>query len=400
MAKNFNSFPGGVPVTGGIEPAGDFPVVESKYVQVSEDGKSLADVLGSGTGSIAGQISSALEPYSTTSQVKAFNDMANYYTKSQLDGATGKVDKSNIATSVTNSSTDAQVVSAKAAYTAIEAAKTVASNNKTDIIESGSAVPVTSGGVYSKLQDYYTKEEADAAASNNKTDDITSGSAIPVTSGGVYSKLQDYYTKDEAEEKFYVAITVTAKFDKTYTVEFKSNSTATFIWTTNTVPTSVKIAGVEAAASYDKITGNKTVTLTTDSIGSKSIGVAVVDRKGGTASASASYTVGYKVFYGQADENTSPNAAFITGLNNNPPIKTNATGINFNGNYVTGQFFYIAFPKTFTVPKFSYNGYASSFTKVGEVTMNVNGTDVVYVLYRNPNKFTVSTGSYNVTTTA
>ena len=443
MAKNFNSFPGGVPVTGGIEPAGNFPVVESKYVQVSEDGKSLADVLGSGTGSIAGQISSALEPYSTTSQVKAFNDMANYYTKSQLDGATGKVDKSNIATSVTNSGTDTQVPSAKATYTAIEAAKTAASNNKTDDVTSGSAIPVTSGGVYSKLQDYYTKSQLDSATgkidkSNIATDVTSSGTdaqvvsakaaytaietaknaaieaakktetveennSDPVTSGGVYSKLQDYYTKDEAGEMFYVAIVInTATLSKATFEQGDTAKTTNFNWSTNTLATSAKITVGSGAATETITDGTKKnsgtygVTIDTDTVGTNSaaktvaVKVDVKDAFAGTATKSVNATICNNIILGGAVRYTGSNLAAIMSDTNMSVKKlqgsksVSTTNVTVN----SGKMLTIAIPTGYGNPSFKIDNQDVTLNKKGSAVKYNNqfGKEVTYDIYQmNPN---------------
>ena len=197
-------------------------------------------------------------------------------TKDQLKAASGtgaKVDKSAIQTAITNSSTDTQVPSAKATYTAIEAAKT--------------------------------------AASNNKTDDVASGSEIPVTSGGVYSKLQEYYTKEEIDLKLYVAITVSsASLSKSTFEQGDPNNNVTFTWKSSINAVSAKITyngtTVETIENGEtKNTGTYPLVIDTSTVGSNgtkaiSASITVKDSRGSQASKSASATICNPVYLGGA----------------------------------------------------------------------------------------------------
>ena len=82
MATHITEYDGGISIVGGFKPAGSKPLMEAKDILVGNNDKRLDEVLGSGEGSIQSQITDALNPYSTTAQVKSFNDMTNYYKRS------------------------------------------------------------------------------------------------------------------------------------------------------------------------------------------------------------------------------------------------------------------------------------------------------------------------------
>jgi len=369
MAKNFARYGGGVLVTGGIEPAGNFPVVESKYVMVKEDGTTLADVLGDGSGSISDQINVELASYSTTAQVKAFNDMANYYTKTQMDAASGtgaKVDKSAVQSSLSASSTNEQVPSAKATYDAIENAK--------------------------------------SAAANNKIASVTSGSTVPVTSGAVYSEFQNYYTKDEANENFYVAIVINSSSLSKGTFEQGDTAkTATFSWSTNTLAVSAKISVGGGAATETITSGQKknsgtyTVTVDTDSVGSNgsktvAVKVDVKDAFDGTASKSVNATVCNNVIIGGAVKATSSNGATVlSDANMSAKFLQTSKALGSaaapkSATVQANKYFTLAIPSAYGTPsKFNLNGSDIALPKIASNVAFTNGfgKTVNYDIYQN-----------------
>lgn len=363
MAKKLSGYEGGVLVSGGIEPAGDFYVAEAGYI-LAENGKDLATKLGEIDAVIGGNGGESLP-----SQIGNLNDkFANYYTKTQIDAASGtgaKVDKSAIQTALSNSSTDTQVPSAKATYTAIEAAKN--------------------------------------AASTNKTDAVTSGSGVPVTSGGVYSKLQDYYTKAEAGEMFYVAIVVnTATLSKTTFEQGDTAKTANFNWSTNTLAVSAKVT-VGSGTATETITGGVkknngtySVTIDTDTVGNNSasktvaVKVDVKDAFDGTASKSVNATVCNNIILGGAVRYTGSNLAAVMGDANMSVKKLQgsrtlaATNVTVN----SGKMLTIAIPTGYGNASFKVAGQDTILNKKGSAVKYNNqfNKEVTYDLYQlNPN---------------
>lgn len=364
MAKKLSGYEGGVLVSGGIEPAGDFYVAEAGYI-LAENGKDLATKLGEIDAVIGGNGGESLP-----SQIGNLNDkFANYYTKTQIDAASGtgaKVDKSAIQTELTNSSTDTQVPSAKATYTAIEAAKN--------------------------------------AASTNKTDAVTSGSGVPVTSGGVYSKLQDYYTKAEAGEMFYVSIVInTATLSKSTFEQGDTAKTANFSWSTNTLATSAKItvgggtATETITGGIKKNSGTYSVTIDTDTVnsnGSKTVAVKVdvEDAFDGTASKSVNATVCNNIIIGGSVKATSSNGTAVLG-DANMSVKflqgSKALGSAAAPKSATvsaNKYFTVAIPTAYGTPtKFNLNGSDIALPKIASNVAFTNGfgKTVNYDIYQN-----------------
>ncbi|MBR2286340.1 MAG: hypothetical protein IJ866_02700 [Alphaproteobacteria bacterium] len=124
-----------------------------------------------GNKSVATQIAEALVPYSTTEQSDAAYATAAQGAKADTAVQPAAISdmqiKSNLVTSMSESSTDTQYPSAKAVYTAVEAAKTAATYddtalsakvtaNETAISTINSSAPMTSGITQAKVGQYDT----------------------------------------------------------------------------------------------------------------------------------------------------------------------------------------------------------------------------------------------------
>ena len=245
MARKLSDYEGGVLVSGGIEPAGEFYVAEAGYI-LAENGKDLATKLSEIDAIIGGDGSEESLP----SQINSINDkLNNYYTKTQLDGSTGKIDKSSIITDLNVEATDQQVPSAKAVNTAIG--------------------------------------QLNQAVNN------------------------DFYTKEEIDLKLYVAITVTStSLSKSTFEQGDPNNNVTFTWKSSINAVSAKITyngtTVETIENGEtKNTGTYPLVIDTSTVGSNgtksiSASVTVKDSRDSQATKSASATICNPVYLGGA----------------------------------------------------------------------------------------------------
>ena len=150
----------------------------------------------------------------------------------------------------------------------------------------------------------------------------------------------------------------------------------TFTWTTNKAITSQTLTGctltdasVRTAIYNTNVTSDKTFTLS------------VSDGKN-SASSSVSYKFLNKVYYGSASEPDSYDSAFILGLSNNK-FATSIKG-SYPITVESGQFGYIACPKSFNAPSECYiGGFLTTLENAGEISFtNASGGVATYTILR------------------
>ena len=150
----------------------------------------------------------------------------------------------------------------------------------------------------------------------------------------------------------------------------------TFTWTTNKAITSQTLTGctltdasVRTAIYNTNVTSDKTFTLS-------------VSDGENSASSSVSYKFLNKVYYGSASEPDSYDSAFILGLSNNK-FATSIKG-SYPITIESGQFGYIACPKSFNAPSECYiGGFLTTLENAGEISFtNASGGVTTYTILR------------------
>lgn len=150
----------------------------------------------------------------------------------------------------------------------------------------------------------------------------------------------------------------------------------TFTWTTNKDITSQTLtdcaladASVRTAIYNMNVTADKTFTLS-------------VSDGENSASSSVSYKFLNKVYYGSASEPNSYDSAFILGLSNNK-FATSIKG-SYPITVESGQFGYIACPKSFNAPSECYiGGFLTTLENAGEISFtNASGGVAAYTILR------------------
>ena len=150
----------------------------------------------------------------------------------------------------------------------------------------------------------------------------------------------------------------------------------TFTWTTNKAITSQTLtdctladASVRTAIYNTNVTSDKTFTLS-------------VSDGENSASSSVSYKFLNKVYYGSASEPNSYDSAFILGLANNK-FATTIKG-SYHITVESGQFGYIACPKSFNAPSECYiGGFLTTLENAGEISFtNASGGVATYIILR------------------
>ena len=150
----------------------------------------------------------------------------------------------------------------------------------------------------------------------------------------------------------------------------------TFTWTTNKAITSQTLTGCTLADA-----SVRTATYNTNVTSDKTFTLSVSDGEN-SASSSVSYKFLNKVYYGSASEPDSYDSAFILGLANNKFATT------IKGSYPitveSGQFGYIACPKSFNAPSECYiGGFLTTLENAGEISFtNASGGVATYTILR------------------
>ena len=150
----------------------------------------------------------------------------------------------------------------------------------------------------------------------------------------------------------------------------------TFTWTTNKDIKTQTLTGCTLAdASVRTATYNTNVT--TD----KTFTLSVSDGEN-SASSSVSYKFLNKVYYGSAAEPNSYDSEFILGLSNNK-FSTTIKG-SYSITVASGQFGYIACPKSFNAPSECYiGGFLTTLENVGEISFtNASGGVTTYTILK------------------
>ena len=150
----------------------------------------------------------------------------------------------------------------------------------------------------------------------------------------------------------------------------------TFTWTTNKAITSQTLTGCTLADA-----SVRTATYNTNVTSDKTFTLSVSDGEN-SASSSVSYKFLNKVYYGSASEPNSYDSAFILGLANNK-FATTIKG-SYHITVESGQFGYIACPKSFNAPSECYiGGFLTTLENVGEINFtNASGGVATYTILR------------------
>ena len=149
-----------------------------------------------------------------------------------------------------------------------------------------------------------------------------------------------------------------------------------FTWTTNKAITSQTLTGcILADASVRTAIYNTNVTA------DKVFTLSVSDGEN-SASSSVSYKFLNKVYYGSASEPDNYDSAFILGLANNK-FATSIKG-SYPITVKSGQFGYIACPKSFNAPSECYiGGFLTTLENAGEISFtNASGGVATYIILR------------------
>ena len=213
------------------------------------------------------------------------------------------------------------------------------------------------------------------------------------SSGGASTADNVEYTNADYSSYTNVQLALDALFSKVYyvkptcslsaskaggTFEMGTTITApiTFTWTTNKAITSQTLTGctltdasVRTAIYNTNVTSDKTFTLS-------------VSDGENSASSSVSYKFLNKVYYGSASEPDSYDSAFILGLSNNK-FATSIKG-SYPITVESGQFGYIACPKSFNAPSECYiGGFLTTLENAGEISFtNASGGVATYTILR------------------
>ena len=213
------------------------------------------------------------------------------------------------------------------------------------------------------------------------------------SSGGASTADNVEYTNADYPSYTNVDLALDALFAKVYyvkptcslsasksggTFEIGTTITApiTFTWTTNKAITSQTLTGctltdasVRTAIYNTNVTSDKTFTLS-------------VSDGENFASSSVSYKFLNKVYYGSASEPDSYDSAFILGLANNK-FATSIKG-SYPITVESGQFGYIACPKSFNAPSECYiGGFLTTLENAGEISFtNASGGVATYTILR------------------
>lgn len=178
---------------------------------------------------------------------------------------------------------------------------------------------------------------------------------------------------------YYVKPTCSLSADKkggTFEMGTVISAPITFTWTTNKNITSQTLTGCTLADA-----NVRTATYNTNVTSDKSFTLSVSDGEN-FASSSVSYKFLNKVYYGSASEPNSYDSAFILGLANNKFATT------IKGSYPitveSGQFGYIACPKSFNAPSECYiGGFLTTLENAGEISFtNASGGVATYTILR------------------
>ena len=150
----------------------------------------------------------------------------------------------------------------------------------------------------------------------------------------------------------------------------------TFTWTTNKAITSQTLTGCTLADA-----SVRTAIYNTNVTADKSFTLSVSDGEN-SASSSVSYKFLNKVYYGSASEPDSYDSAFILGLSNNK-FATSIKG-SYPITVESGQFGYIACPKSFNAPSECYiGGFLTTLENAGEISFtNASGGVATYTILR------------------
>ena len=213
------------------------------------------------------------------------------------------------------------------------------------------------------------------------------------SSGGASTADNVEYTNADYPSYTNVDLALDALFAKVYyvkptcslsasksggTFEIGTTITApiTFTWTTNKAITSQTLTGctltdasVRTAIYNTNITADKVFTLS-------------VSDGENFASSSVSYKFLNKVYYGSASEPDNYDSAFILGLANNK-FATSIKG-SYPITVKSGQFGYIACPKSFNAPSECYiGGFLTTLENAGEISFtNASGGVATYTILR------------------
>jgi len=190
-----NTFNGTVTMTNGLTVSGGTLTTNS----VTLNGQLLANV-DSGASAIT---SGSANTVATTATVLKSAENATFTPTGNIAATTikdaiaeldnEKINTSAIATSLTSSSTDAEVASAKAVYDGLaDKQDTLSATNKLDTNfinwSSAQSDALSSGITAAKVGQY---DDAYAAAVTNKTDTVASGNTNLITSNGVYTNAKN-----------------------------------------------------------------------------------------------------------------------------------------------------------------------------------------------------------------
>ena len=213
------------------------------------------------------------------------------------------------------------------------------------------------------------------------------------SSGGASTADNVEYTNSDYPSYTNVDLALDALFSKVYYIKptcslsaskaggtFEMGTTITspiiFTWKTNKAITSQTLTGctladasVRTAIYNTNVTADKTFTLS-------------VSDGENSASSSVSYKFLNKVYYGSASEPDSYDSAFILGLSNNK-FATSIKG-SYPITVESGQFGYIACPKSFNAPSECYiGGFLTTLENAGEISFtNASGGVATYTILR------------------
>ena len=178
---------------------------------------------------------------------------------------------------------------------------------------------------------------------------------------------------------YYVKPTCSLSADKkggTFEMGTTISAPITFTWTTNKAITSQTLTGCTLANA-----SVRTATYNTNVTSDKTFTLSVSDGEN-SASSSVSYKFLNKVYYGSASEPNSYDSAFILGLANNK-FATTIKG-SYHITVESGQFGYIACPKSFNAPSECYiGGFLTTLENAGEISFtNASGGVATYTILR------------------
>ena len=213
------------------------------------------------------------------------------------------------------------------------------------------------------------------------------------SSGGASTADNVEYTNADYPSYTNVDLALDALFSKVYyvkptcslsaskaggTFEMGTTITApiTFTWTTNKAITSQTLTGCTLTDA-----SVRTAIYNTNVTADKSFTLSVSDGEN-SASSSISYKFLNKVYYGSASEQDSYDSDFILGLANNK-FATSIKG-SYPITVESGQFGYIACPKSFNAPSECYiGGFLTTLENAGEISFtNASGGVAIYTILR------------------